>query len=169
MEVKVKSIVLFLLSVSLCYSNIGSVVVNSSKVAIKYATFKKKKLNRVRVVPDSVMYYAKKIEKEYGISSQVIITISAWETGWWKSNLCVKYNNYFGISKGKKEIGLRYSSIKECFDHFVKLITTKKWYKKAYENRYNIVKFVDNLYYWNPSGSEYTERIKKLVFYYQYV
>lgn len=94
---------------------------------------------------------AVKVAKKYDLLPSVMIAQSILESNWGRSELSQEYNNYFGIKAVKKNEGIvfeteeyvdgqsgsymenfkKYSSKKESFDHYGKLLSTAKRYKKV--------------------------------------
>ncbi|MDK7376976.1 glycoside hydrolase family 73 protein [Peptoniphilus harei] len=94
---------------------------------------------------------AVRVAKKYDLLPSVMIAQSILESNWGRSELSQEYNNYFGIKAVKKDDGIafeteeyvegqsgrymenfkKYSSKKESFDHYGKLLSTAKRYKKV--------------------------------------
>lgn len=94
---------------------------------------------------------AVKIAKKNKLYPSVMIAQSILESNWGRSELSRDYNNYFGIKEVKKGDGIvfeteeyvegksgrylenfkKYSSKRESFNHYAKLLSTAKRYKKV--------------------------------------
>ncbi|MDU5806493.1 MAG: glycoside hydrolase family 73 protein [Peptoniphilus harei] len=94
---------------------------------------------------------AVRVAKKYELLPSVMIAQSILESNWGRSQLSREYNNYFGIKAVKKDEGIvfeteeyvegqsgrymenfkKYSSKKESFDHYGKLLSTAKRYEKV--------------------------------------
>lgn len=92
-----------------------------------------------------------RVAKKYDLLPSVMIAQSILESNWGRSELSQEYNNYFGIKAVKKDDGIafeteeyvegqsgrymenfkKYSSKKESFDHYGKLLSTAKRYQKV--------------------------------------
>jgi hypothetical protein len=121
----------------------------------------------IKKVPSDFFYEVKRIEYEKGIPSQATFSISVLETGWFKSNLCVNHNNYFGIMSKNK--GRSFNSMYECLNKFTFLITKSNYYKNAYANRNDCNAFIDNMIYWSELRGKYTSTVKYIANKYEFV
>ena len=94
---------------------------------------------------------ATRVARKHGLFPSVMIAQSILESNWGRSELSQEYNNYFGIKAVKKDQGVvfeteeyvegqsgrymenfkKYSSKKESFEHYAKLLTTAKRYEKV--------------------------------------
>lgn len=94
---------------------------------------------------------ATRVAKKHGLFPSVMMAQSILESNWGRSELSQEYNNYFGIKAVKKDQGVvfeteeyvegqsgrymenfkKYSSKKESFEHYAKLLTTAKRYEKV--------------------------------------
>ena len=92
-----------------------------------------------------------KVARKHGLFPSVMMAQSIIESNWGRSELSQEYNNYFGIKEVKKDQGVvfeteeyvegqrgrymenfkKYSSKKESFEHYAKLLTTAKRYEKV--------------------------------------
>ena len=94
---------------------------------------------------------AVRIARKNNILPSVMLAQSILESNWGRSELSREYNNYFGIKAVKKDQGIvfeteeyvdgesgrymenfkKYSSKKESFEHYAKLLSTAKRYEKV--------------------------------------
>lgn len=94
---------------------------------------------------------ATRVARKHGLFPSVMMAQSILESNWGRSELSQEYNNYFGIKAVKKDQGVvfeteeyvegqsgrymenfkKYSSKKESFEHYAKLLTTAKRYEKV--------------------------------------
>lgn len=94
---------------------------------------------------------AQKTAKKYGLFPSVMIAQSILESNWGRSELSLEYNNYFGVKEVSKDSGVtfeteeyvdgesgrylenfkKYSSKKESFVHYAKLLSEAKRYEKV--------------------------------------
>ena len=94
---------------------------------------------------------ATRVARKHGLFPSVMMAQSIIESNWGRSELSQEYNNYFGIKEVKKDQGVvfeteeyvegqsgrymenfkKYSSKKESFEHYAKLLTTAKRYEKV--------------------------------------
>lgn len=94
---------------------------------------------------------ALRIAQKHDILPSVMLAQSILESNWGRSELSREYNNYFGIKAVKKEDGIvfeteeyvegesgrymenfkKYSSKRESFEHYAKLLSTAKRYEKV--------------------------------------
>lgn len=94
---------------------------------------------------------AMRIARKNNILPSVMLAQSILESNWGRSELSREYNNYFGIKAVKKDQGVvfeteeyvdgesgrymenfkKYSSKRESFEHYAKLLTTAKRYEKV--------------------------------------
>lgn len=94
---------------------------------------------------------AVRIARKNNILPSVMLAQSILESNWGRSELSKEYNNYFGIKAVKKDQGVvfeteeyvdgesgrymenfkKYSSKRESFEHYAKLLTTAKRYEKV--------------------------------------
>lgn len=94
---------------------------------------------------------AVRIARKNNILPSVMLAQSILESNWGRSELSREYNNYFGIKAVKKEQGIvfeteeyvdgesgrymenfkKYSSKRESFEHYAKLLSTAKRYEKV--------------------------------------
>lgn len=94
---------------------------------------------------------AVRIARKNNILPSVMLAQSILESNWGRSELSKEYNNYFGIKAVKKDKGVvfeteeyvdgesgrymenfkKYSSKRESFEHYAKLLSTAKRYEKV--------------------------------------
>lgn len=94
---------------------------------------------------------AVRIARKNNILPSVMLAQSILESNWGRSELSREYNNYFGIKAVKKDQGVvfeteeyvdgesgrymenfkKYSSKRESFEHYAKLLSTAKRYEKV--------------------------------------
>ena len=94
---------------------------------------------------------AVRIARKNNILPSVMLAQSILESNWGRSELSREYNNYFGIKAVKKDQGIvfeteeyvdgesgrymenfkKYSSKRESFEHYAKLLSTAKRYEKV--------------------------------------
>lgn len=94
---------------------------------------------------------AVRIARKNNILPSVMLAQSILESNWGRSELSKEYNNYFGIKAVKKDQGVvfeteeyvdgesgrymenfkKYSSKRESFEHYAKLLSTAKRYEKV--------------------------------------
>lgn len=94
---------------------------------------------------------AVRIARKNNILPSVMLAQSILESNWGRSELSKEYNNYFGIKAAKKDQGVvfeteeyvdgesgrymenfkKYSSKRESFEHYAKLLSTAKRYEKV--------------------------------------
>lgn len=94
---------------------------------------------------------AVRIARKNNILPSVMLAQSILESNWGRSELSREYNNYFGIKEVKKDQGIvfeteeyvdgesgrymenfkKYSSKRESFEHYAKLLSTAKRYEKV--------------------------------------
>lgn len=94
-------------------------------------------------------------EANTNISADAMEVISAIETGWGKSELCTKYNNYFGIHAssdwtGKTVAGdggtMRvYDTPQDSFNDFAALIQGSSIYANALTDEGNAIQFITDI------------------------
>lgn len=92
-----------------------------------------------------------RVAKKRGLFPSVVMAQSILESNWGRSQLSQEYNNYFGIKTVKKDDGIvfeteeyvdgqsgrymqnfkKYSSKKDSFEHYAKLLSTAKRYEKV--------------------------------------
>lgn len=98
---------------------------------------------------------AQKTAQKYGLFPSVMIAQSILESNWGRSELSREYNNYFGVKEVSNKDGVvfeteeyvdgesgrylenfkKYSSKKESFVHYAKLLTQAKRYEKVKDAR----------------------------------
>ena len=109
---------------------------------------------------------AKELSNEYGIPSEIILSIAFVETGGGTSKSSVTSKNHFGIT-GKSKNGSKYrsfDSVKDSYVAFCKLISNKKYYQNLKGNS-NVKDWInaiaDSGYSTNPT--EWKKRINFVI------
>ena len=99
-----------------------------------------------------VINLAQQTETKYGVPASVTLAQYAVESGYGKSGLATKANNYFGITGKNYSTGkyvvmngrswASYNSMAESFDDHGRLLTTSR-YANAHQNTTNAYQYVD--------------------------
>ena len=92
----------------------------------------------------------------YGLEHKDIVYAQAvLETGHFKSKVCLKYNNLFGLYNSKEK---RYCK----FNHWTEsVVAYKEWIQKKYQPPDNYYTFLENINY--ASDKEYISTLKSIV------
>lgn len=90
----------------------------------------------------------------YGIyEPHIVIAQAVLETGWYKSELCVKHGNLFGI----------YDSKNGCYKHYGHWMESVKDYRNLVQSKYNggdYFEFLDRIGY--ASDPDYIKKVKTI-------
>ena len=92
----------------------------------------------------------------YGLEHKDIVYAQAvLETGHFKSKVCLKYNNLFGLYNSKEK---RYCK----FNHWTEsVVAYKEWIQKTYQPPNNYYAFLEEISY--AEGKSYTRLLKEIV------
>ena len=92
----------------------------------------------------------------YGIKyPDVAYAIAAQETGWFTSELCVKYNNLFGLYDSKHKQYYHFDNWYES------VIAYRDWIEKDYNGDEDYLKYLEKLPY--SEDKNYIKKIKTLI------
>lgn len=92
----------------------------------------------------------------YGIKyPDVAYAIAAQETGWFKSELCVKYNNLFGLYDSKHKHYYHFDNWYES------VIAYRDWIERDYNGDEGYLKYLEKLPY--SEDKDYIKKIKTLM------
>ena len=93
---------------------------------------------------------------DYGLEHKYIVYAQAvLETGHFKSKICLKYNNLFGLYNSKEK---RYCKFKHWTES---VVAYKEWIQKKYQPPNNYYAFLEEMNY--ASDKEYISTLKSIV------
>mgnify|MGYP001002774552 CR=1 FL=1 len=110
---------------------------------------------------------AKELSKQYAIPSSVILAIAIVETGAGTSKGSKAYNNHFGIVGKNTVSNSRYksfSSVRESYEEFCKMITRKKYYAqlKGSDDHSDWIRAIASAGY-STQPQEWMRRVKMVI------
>lgn len=92
----------------------------------------------------------------YGIEhSDIVYAQAILETGWFKSRICLQYNNLFGLYNSRTKSFYRFNHWSES------VIAYKKWIQRRYKPPGDYYQFLVQINY--AEDKEYVNKLKKIV------
>lgn len=92
----------------------------------------------------------------YGIEhSDIVYAQAVLETGWFKSRICLQYNNLFGLYNSRTKSFYRFNHWSES------VIAYKKWIQRRYRSPSDYYQFLVQINY--AEDKEYVSKLKKIV------
>lgn len=103
MEKNLQNTIIALLPITIIAVVVGRRFLSLANLSMKHLDFKYQEANKVKRWIEWMTPLAKDVGAKYGIPYQAIVVQTAIETGWGKSSLFLKHNNYGGMKPSGSE------------------------------------------------------------------